>query len=76
MYNNPYLNHSLAKEHVNEAVREAEKARLIREAKATGKTARTNLRAILRKLDDVVSLLISFSGVKSEPLSSRGERTA
>jgi hypothetical protein len=76
MYNNPYLTHPLAKERVNEAVREAEKARLIKEMKATGKTARTNLRAMLRKIDEVVSLPISFSRVKSEPLAPHGEPTA
>jgi hypothetical protein len=29
MFNNPYLSHRLAKERVNEALREAERARLI-----------------------------------------------
>ena len=72
--NNPYLAHSLAKERVNDAVREAEQARLVGEAKAAKKTVPTN--SLFRKMCKVGSALISFGRIKSEALVPHGERTA
>jgi hypothetical protein len=76
MFNNPYLAHPLAKERVNDAVREAERARLIREAKCVGMITRASLKALLSRIRDRRLPLISFGRVKSDALGSQGEQTA
>jgi len=76
MFNNPYLAHPLAKERVNDAVREAERARLIREAKCAGMTTRASLNALLSRMRDRRLALISFGRVKSDALAPHGEQTA
>jgi hypothetical protein len=76
MYSNPYLTHPLAKERVNDAVREAERTRLIREAKCAGMTTRVSLYALLARIPDRRLALISFGRVKSDALAPRGEQTA
>jgi hypothetical protein len=76
MYNNPYLAHPLAKERVNDAVREAERTRLIQEAKCAGTATRANLYALLVRIPDRRLSLISFGRVKSNVLGSQGEQAA
>lgn len=76
MFNNPYLAHPLAKERVNDAVREAERARLIRDAKCAGMTTRASLYALLSRMPDARRALISFGRVKSDTLAPHGEQTA
>jgi hypothetical protein len=76
MFNNPYLAHPLAKERVKDAVREAEQARLIREAKCAGMTTRASLNGLLIRMRDMGLALISFGRVKSDALAPHGEQTA
>ena len=76
MFNNPYLAHPLAKERVNDAVREAERARLGREAKCAGMTTRASLNARLSRIRDMGLALISFGRVKSDALAPHGEQIA
>ena len=76
MFYDPYLAHPLAKERVNDAVREAERARLIREAKCEGMTTRASLNTRLSRMRDMGRALISFGRVKSDALAPHGEQTA
>jgi hypothetical protein len=76
MYDNPYLTQRLARERTKDIARQAERSRIICEAKGAGATGRANVKVLLRMICNRALTLVSLNRFKSEALTIPDKRVA